>query len=242
MKKILTTFFLIAFFVSIAAQPGRNSDDQSMFQFGFKAGSVYTSISDLSKVLVSESYYTDYTFENISEWGFTGGLFMRYKFDQSISAIYSEITYSRLGNRLHYSDINDFEYDFILKYNYVNLDFWYRAYVFSGLHLGVGTRLGFNITPGGLYYTSNGEDLFGPDIRIQQQMRDVLKGRNNFCIGISTGYDFHFGLSIDARFYYGLSDVMETEVNNFNFIENNNSSLTYQVTVGYAIPYDLKFF
>ncbi|MCD4698254.1 MAG: hypothetical protein K8S16_18670, partial [Bacteroidales bacterium] len=88
----------------------------------------------------------------------------------------------------------------------------------------------------------NGEDLFGPDIRIQQQMRDVLKGRNNFCVGISTGYDFPFGLSIDARFYYGVSDVMETEVNNFNFIENNNSSQTFQITLGYAIPYDLKVF
>ena len=242
MKKTITLILAMSVCACITAQQRSSSDDLSIFQFGFKAGSVYTSISDLSKVLVSESYYTDYTFENFNEWGFTGGLFLRYKFDQSISAIYSEISYSRLGNRLHYSDINDFEYDFIIKYNYVNLDFWYRVYIFNGLHLGVGPRLGFNITPGALFYTSNGEDLYGPDIRIQQQMRDVLKGRNNFCIGMSTGYDFNFGLSIDARFYYGLSDVMETEVNNFNFIENSNSSLTFQVTVGYAIPYDLKVF
>lgn len=233
---------LISLCACLDAQQRGNSDNLSAFQFGFKAGSVYTSISDLAKVLVSESYYTDYTFENSNTWGFTGGIFLRYKFDQSISAIYSEITYSSLGNNLHYSDINEFEYDFTIRYNYINLDFWYRVYIFNGFHLGTGPRLGFNLTPGALYYSSNGEDLFGPDIRIQQQMRDVLKGRNNFCVGLSAGYEFSFGLSLDVRFYYGISDVVETEVNNFNFIENTNSSLAYQISLGYAIPYDLNLF
>ena len=69
-------------------------------------------------------------------------------------------------------------------------------------------------------------------------MRDVLKGRTNFSVGIGLGYEFTFGLSVDVRYYYGISDVMETEVNNFHFIENNNASRVIQVTLGYAIPYD----
>jgi len=193
-------------------------------------------------VLVSESYYTGYTFENSEVWGFTGGVYINYKFEESISALYSEISYSRLGNKLHYSDIDDLNYDFIIKYDYLNLELWYKAYLYGGLHLGIGPRIGFNLTPGGLFYTSNGEDLFGPDIRIQQQMRDVLKGRTNFCLCVSAGYEFSNGLSIDARFYFGLSDVMETEVNNFHFIENSNASRVIQITLGYAIPYDLNFF
>jgi hypothetical protein len=32
---------------------------------------------------------------------------------------------------------------------------------------------------------------------------------------------------------------METEVNNFHFIENNNTSSILQLTLGYLIPYDL---
>jgi len=174
MKKVFTLFFVILSLIRIEAQPGRNDDKTSYLQVGFKAGAVYTNISDLSKVLVSESYYTGYTFENFNEWGFTGGIYLNYKFEQSISAIYSEISYSRLGNKLHYSDIYDLTYDFIIKYDFINLELWYKAYIFKGLHLGAGPRMGFNLTPGALYYTSNGEDLFGPDIRIQQQMRDVL--------------------------------------------------------------------
>jgi len=241
MKKLFTLFLVLLTINRVEAQSGRNTGNNNL-QFGCKAGTVYTSITNLAKVLVSESYYTGYTFENSDVWGFTGGVYINYKFEESISALYSEISYSQLGNKLHYSDIDNLNYDFIVKYDYLNLELWYKVYLYGGLHLGIGPRIGFNLTPGDLFYTSNGEDLFGPDIRIQQQMRDVLKGRTNFCLGVSAGYEFSNGLSIDARFYFGISDVMETEVNNFHFIENNNASRVIQITLGYAIPYDLNFF
>jgi hypothetical protein len=242
MKKTFTFFLILLATIRIEAQSGRNSSDTKFLQVGFKAGAINTSISDLANVLVNESNYTNYTFTNSKIWGFTGGIFLNYKFEESISALYFEVSYSRLGNQLHYSDIKDLNYDFVTKYDNLNLDIWYKAYVYKGAYLGVGPRIGFNLTPGGLYYTSNGEQMFGPDIRIQQQLRDVLKGRNNFCLGVGAGYEFSFGLALDARFYFGLNDVMETEVNNFNFIENKNMSQGIQVTLGYAIPYDIKFF
>jgi len=239
MKKIFTLLIALLTIIRLEAQSGRSNDNNTGLQVGFKAGAAYTNISDLSKVLVSESYYTGYTFENSSLLGFTGGLYLNYKFEGSISAIYAELSYSRLGNQLHYSDVNDLIYDFTVKYDFFNIELWYKTYLFNTFHLGAGPRIGFNLTPGNLFYTSNGEDLYGPDIRIQQQMRDVLKGRANFCLGVGTGYEFSFGLSIDARYYYGLNDVMETEVNNFHFIENNNRSSIMQITLGYLIPYDL---
>jgi hypothetical protein len=242
MKKAFVLLILMIFVLPLVAQQGRNRDNSSLLQLGFKAGAGYSEITDLSKVLVSESYYTGYTFENSGVWSFTGGMYLNYKFQESISAIYFELSYSMVGNLLHYSDINDLNYDLELKYSYINLDFWYKAYLYGGLYLGAGPRMGFNLTPGGLYYTSNGEAQFGPDIRIQQQMRDVLKGRANFCLGIGTGYEFSFGLSLDVRYYYGLNDIMETEVNNFHFVENKNASRIFQVTIGYAIPYDLNLF
>ena len=178
MKKLFlhVLFFCVA--TGAFSQPNHNKDDDNYLRFGLTVGGVNTSISDLSKVLVSESYYTGYTFKNNPQWGFTGGVFVNYKFTESVSAIYSELSYSPLTTVLHYSDINDFEYDFKVQYQFISIELWYRAYVFKGLYLGTGPRVGFNLTPGGLFYTSNGEDLFGPDIRIQQQMRDVLKGRD----------------------------------------------------------------
>ncbi len=242
MKNPFVLFIILMLAAGAEAQPGRNRQNDNFLQIGFKAGAGYSTITDLSKVLVSESYYTGYTFENSGSWSFTGGLYLNYKFEGSISAIYFEVSYSTLGNKLHYSDINDFSYDFSVKYNYINMDLWYKAYLLNGLFLGSGPRLGLNLTPGGLFYTSNGEDQFGPDILIQQQMRDVLKGRTNFSIGLGAGYEFLFGLSLDVRYYQGLSDVMETEVNNFRFIENRNTGSVLQISLGFAIPYDLNVF
>jgi hypothetical protein len=242
MKPIITLLFILFIFIGANAQPPSKVKETKNPQFGFKAGTVYSNITDLSKTLVSESYYTGYTFENYNKWGFTGGIFLNYKFEETISAIYSEISYSRLGNRLHYSDVQGLDYDFTVKYEYLNWELWYKAYIIGGLHVGIGSRLGFNLTPGALYYSSNGEDRFGPDIRIQQQMRDVLKGRTNFSAAVGAGFEIPNGLCIDVRYYYGISDVMETEVNNFHFIENKNLSRAIQVTLGIPISYDFRFF
>lgn len=241
MKKAIILFVVSLMYLSGTAQSARKQNNNNL-QVGLKVGAGYTEITDLSKILVSESYYTGYSFTNKGQYTFSAGIYLNYKFNESISAFYSEISYSRLGNNSHYSDINELEYDFTLKYDYLNLEFWYKAYLFKGLHLGIGPRIGFNLSPGALYYTSNGEALFGPDIRIQQQMRDVLKGRSNFSIGVGTGYEFTNGLSIDVRYYFGINDVNETEVNNFHFIENRNSSRVVQVTLGYTINYNMNFF
>jgi hypothetical protein len=241
MNRLFLLTLIASLSFSVHAQPKKQKDEKNL-QFGIKAGAVYSQITDLSKVLVSESYYTNYTFKNSNTWGGYGSIFLNYKFEESISAIQAELSYSRLGNKLHYSDIDSLNYNFIIKYEYMNFEIFYKVYVFHGLNLGIGPRIGFNLTPGALYYTSNGEARFGPDIRIQQQMRDVLKGRSNFSLGVCMGYEFPMGLILDARYYYGFSDVLETEVNNFHFIENKNTGRFFQFAVGYVLPYDLKFF
>ena len=144
------------------AQPNlsKNNDDEDYLRFGLTVGGVYTSISNLSKVLVSESYYTGYTFKNNPQYGYTGGVFINYKFTESVSALYAELSYSPLTNILHYSDINNFDYDFKVNYQYISLEIWYKAYIIKGFYLATGPRLGFNLTPGALFYTSNGQDLY----------------------------------------------------------------------------------
>lgn len=232
-------FFILFLGFTISAFSQKEAKNLS---FGFKSGVTYSSISDLSKVIVSESYYTGYSFNNKGKWGYTGGIFLNNKFEETISAIYTELSYAQLGNVLHYSDVKGLNYDITMKYQYVNWELLYKAYIYKGLHIGFGPRMGFNLSPSALFYKSNKEDLYGPDIRIQQQMRDVLKGRTNFAFGITTGWEFEGGFSFDFRYYYGLSDVVETEVNNFKFIENKNNNSYLQFTIGYAIPYTFNFF
>ena len=239
MKQLFTITLGALFFFGANAQSDKNKEKN--LDFGIKFGAVSNKITDISQTLVSESYYSGYTLNDNFAWGFTGSIFINYKLEETVAAIYSEISYCRLGNKLRYNDVYNLNYDFDTKYDYINWELFYKVYIYRGLHTSLGGRLGFNLTPNNIFYTSNKEALYGPDIRMQQQMRDVLKGRANFSLGIGIGYEFEFGLNFDIRYYNGFSDVMETEVNNYHFIENKNLSRSFQFTMGYTLPYIFNF-
>jgi hypothetical protein len=225
--------------VTVFGQTRKKEGNSTLF--GIKAGANYSKVTAIDRVLVSESYYTGYTFNTKYAWGATAGLYINYKLEGSISAIYSEISYNRLGSTLEYSDINAFEYNIDLRYDLITWELCYKAYITPWLPLSIGPRLGFNTSPDALFYSSNGQAIYGPDIRVQQDMRDVLKGKSEFSIGVGFGIELTNGISFDLRYYHGLSDVMETYVNNYNFIEVKNASRGFQVKLGYVIPYDMKF-
>jgi hypothetical protein len=244
-QKFALCYIVLMLVFSIPAQSqSKKYGDKSGYgnlTFGIKAGTTYSKISDLDRVLVSETYYTGYDFKNLYTWGGTAGVYINYKMEETILAIYSEIMYTKLGSLLKYSDVNDFNYDLQIKYNFIAWEMFCKAYVYKGLNIGVGPNLAFNITPDGLFYTSNGEATYGPDIRVQQDMRNVLKGKSNFSIGTEISYEFDFGVSIEAKYYYGLGDIMETLVNNYHFIETKNACNSFRFTIGYALPYSPKF-
>jgi hypothetical protein len=174
-------------------------------------------------------------------WGATTGVYINFRFQESISALYSQLAYSRLGTQLKGEDTNNFHFDLRLRYEYITWDLLYKAYIWNGLYLGLGPRLGFNLTPEALFYTSNGSDTYGPDIREQQKKRNVLKGRSDFSVGVGAGYELENGFSFHLRYYHGLNDVMETLANNNHYIEVQNSSRVFQFTIGYVLPYSMNF-
>jgi hypothetical protein len=111
-----------------------------------------------------------------------------------------------------------------------------KVYPAGGLFVGIGPQIGLNINNTNLTYESNMPEL-GPDLQIQQSLREVLKGKSDFSILAAFGYEFEMGLSLDARYRLGLTDVIETQSNGFNFIENKNWSHGFQFNVGFAIPF-----
>ena len=42
---------------------------------------------------------------------------------------------------------------------------------------------------------------------------------------------------LEARYILGLSDVLKTRANGFNFIENSNRSSGFQITLGWLIEF-----
>lgn len=86
----------------------------------------------------------------------------------------------------------------------------------------IGFNVGFNVTPKSLSYRSNHPEL-GPDLQIQENLSNVLRGKTAaWLIG---GVGAQVGrVDLFARYRLGLNDLVVTEANSYNFIDNKNSA------------------
>lgn len=217
---------------ALFAQP----DDDAWF-YGFQAGATQHRIQGVESTIIPMGFAEDtYTTTIQPRLGFTGGLFVYHRFYKSRFAIQPEISFSSRGGDFLYTDIRDLEYAINFKYQFVSLGTLVKLYPAGGLHFGVGLQASFNVAPDRLTYASNRPDL-GPDLQIQQSLREVLSGRNDIQFLGAIGYDFPFGLMVSGRYVLGLSDVIETGANGFNFSETVNNASGFQVTIGWAIEF-----
>lgn len=214
-------------------------------RISIKGGALYSGTNNLETTILSEPFFTNYTLNNKKKLGFTGGLGVNWELKNSIASLNLDILYAQQGSDLLFNNIQkDFNYKMQFNYRYLNFPLMLKVYPFEkvqdglhGINVGVGPRFGLNLTPGNIIYTSDGPGklpAFGSDLEQQQQLRNVLKGKNNFGINFHLGYDFvGAGLNLEFQYYYGLTDIVQTEANAYNFIENKNTNNTIQFTLGW---------
>jgi len=211
-------------------------DDDEWF-YGLRAGATYSQIDGISTSLIRPIYPEEtYTTALESTIGFTTGAYVYMRFNKSRFAIQPEIGYADMGGRFLYTDINDLEYNIDFRYNYLRLVPAIKFYPAAGFNVTVGASVGFILNAERLDYTSNMPEL-GPDLQIQQSLRQALKGRGNVGLVAGVGYELPMGLGLDVRYIYGFTDVIETQANGFYFIESKNANTTIEATLSYAIPF-----
>lgn len=239
---------LLNFHYTLYAQ---ENEDARLFAYGLKAGVTRSSISNLETTILSEPYFLNYTLNPQTTIGWAGGGFLIYRFYSPVS-LHAEIMYSQQGSDLVFNNIEkDFNYKMQFGYQYLNVLALVKLYPFSSRHderewrgpnVSAGPQVGFNVTPQNIKYTSGGSGrlaAFGSDLEQQQQLRNVLKGKNDFGFVCGLGYEFRkFGLTVDARYQLTLTDAVETQANSYNFIENKNTKTSFQFSIGW----DFSFF
>jgi hypothetical protein len=209
--------------------------------YGVKIGGTWSKISNLSGMIISEDYYQGYSMESEPRWGATAGLFLNYKFPDTRIALQPEIMYTMQGGDLKYSDIKGLNYTIQFKYNYIALTTLVKVYIAGGFNLGAGPVLSFNLTPDNIEYKSNQSEFgFGDDIQTRQALRNVIKGKADFALSLNLGYEWENGLMIEGRYNLGLTDIIETQVNGYKFIENSNKSSVFILTISYAFNFDSR--
>jgi len=122
-----------------------------------------------------------------------------------------EILFSQQGSTITYSGDPDIKSNF----GYVNIPLVVKLYTVAGINLQAGPQFGF---------------LTSADVD-DEDIKDELKG-TDFSLALGVGWDLPFGLTIDGRYNWGLSDINDSEVRGTLGTVKNQ---VWQISVGYKL-------
>ena len=174
---------------------------QAQVAIGLKGGPNFASIN--TKESAGENYK--------SRTGFHVGAFALIKLTKI--GIQPEILFSQQGSKLKV-DGKNLERDF----TYFNVPIILKLYTIAGINLQLGPQFGF-VTKAESEYIDGNNDVKTEDIK------NKLKG-SDMSLALGAGWDLPFGLTIDGRYNWGLSDINDSSG---DAVKNQ----VWQVSVGY---------
>jgi hypothetical protein len=145
-----------------------------------------------------------------SRTGFHLGAFAQFRGERI--GIQPEILFSQQGSTLKYSGDPDVKSNF----SYFNIPVIVKLYTIAGINLQVGPQIGF--------LTSAEFD--------DTDVKDNLK-KTDFSLALGAGWDLPFGLTIDGRYNWGLSDINDTVGSGASTETIKNQ--VWQISVGYKL-------
>lgn len=137
--------------------------------------------------------------------GFQAGVFGGIKFSDKLG-IQADLLYSQQG-----AEFDGGEFDL----SYVNVPIVLKYYLFQGLNLQAGPQFGFMVDDKITY------KVFG-DVVEKAKAEEF-----DLTAVVGAGYDFPFGIRVDARYNFGLTDVSKEE----GFKGKNN---VFSLALGYS--------
>jgi len=146
--------------------------------------------------------------------GFHGGAFALFKFGSF--GIQPEVLFSQQGSTVSISSNQDLD----RQINYINVPVIFKLYTIAGLNLQVGPQVGF-------LSSAEAESVVN-GINTTSDIKDELKS-NDFAIALGAGWDLPFGLTIDARYNWGLTDYNDQPSSN----EFKNQ--VWQISAGFKL-------
>src|SRR5258707_1740101 len=211
-----------------------------IYSFGFKTGGDYSRVSNLSTIILSEPYFLNYSIRETGRYGWNLGIFYDYRLEDASIGFQSEIMYSRQGGNVVFNNYEkDFNYKMEFAFQYVNIVGLAKWFPFEKkFSLGAGPFLGINVATRNIKYTSWGkgrDPAFGTDLEQQQQLRNVLLGKNNFGLAVDMEYEITQLVKVGGRYYWSGTNTVETQANSYNFIAVKNSNTVWELTVAVSL-------
>lgn len=182
------------------------SFSQTEFSIGLKGGPNFANIN------TDESAGENYK----ARTGFHLGAFALIK--GSKVGFQPEILFSQQGSKFKYSGSPDLKANF----SYVNIPLIVKLYTIAGINLQVGPQIGLLTSAESEDYNVSNGQITKADIKDDLKKTDVS-------LALGVGWDLPFGLSIDGRYNWGLSDI------NSGAAPSSVKNQVWQFSVGYKL-------
>jgi hypothetical protein len=206
MKKIIITLF----FASVSLF----SFSQTQFAIGIKAGPNFANID--TDASAGEIYET--------RTGWHAGAFLQIRGEKV--GFQPEVIFSQQGQKFQYSSTDP---SLERNFSYVNIPLVVKLYTVAGLNLQVGPQFGF--------LTSAEQEDFstaGGDAITEEDIKNDMK-KMDFSLALGVGWDLPFGLTIDGRYNWGLSDNDDGVITNSGVSVGQIKNQVWQISVGYKL-------
>lgn len=155
---------------------------QAQIAIGIKGGPNFASLNEDAGV--------DANYENRT--GFHAGGFALFKF--GAFGIQPEVLFSQQGSNVQLASGQDID----TQISYINVPVIFKLYTPIGLNIQVGPQVGF--------LTTGEAENFANGATTTDDIKDELND-NDFALALGAGWDFPFGLTLDARYNLGLTDT-----------------------------------
>jgi opacity protein-like surface antigen len=199
----------VALIVCMILGVAYHAHSQAQVAIGIKAGPNFANID--TKASAVENYK--------NRAGFHGGAFLLVKAGKI--GIQPEVVFSQQGSKVHVNS-QKFESNF----SYVNIPIILKLYTIAGINIQAGPQFGFVTNA----EAPVAEQLGGTPTDVQD-VKDRMKS-SDFTLGLGLGWDLPFGLTIDARYNLGLSNIYDNAPSPATDDARNQ---VFQVSLGYKL-------
>lgn len=233
--------FSLAFVLACVTATAQYKSDAT---YGVKAGAGLSNMTGISMMLVSEGYYSGYSFTEDFRPSFSASIFLSYKIPQSPIGLEGHISYDAVNTRATYDDTEGFTYTIDAKLRTVGASAHIKGYAHKGLYLSAGIGYGWNLTKDIFSYNSNSSDMDWGDLYVPtdkettDELAEAFAGNGSAYLPLALGYEFPMGMNVEAFYRHGLSDVITTRANRHDFGEADNRLDTFGMLVGWGLPMD----
>lgn len=234
MRNRVVKYALMTFVLSIANVVATAQTLDGIFTTGVRAGATLVNIANIKQTFCTDENQPNYELSENQHITPTMTIVAQYRFPKSLVEVESNITYCQTKSEVEKKTTRNNE-TYNIKLNHIILNAGAKVYPIRGAFVkaSIGAGPCLNSTSCVKYDATGMTNA--AKMQVEEHISQTVKGRTLVRAELALGYEFSNGLTIEAFYSKGLTDLLEVSINSYGFSEQHNDSQYIGMSVGWLI-------